>query len=879
MLASGLRSRSLRLIAALCALPLLAADCEEEPEGPVWPVLEAGTLSAGAHAGYLDLPVGLPLGGYTSRDRALGSSPPPDARDSDYVTDFVPSGGWQTRIPLNALWLSDGTRDAVIIELDLIYTSDEITERVGRALTERLGRDLTDSIFTITNHSHSAYGDFNPALIFSLGTDFHRTEIIERMTAQAVDAALAAHEAAVPAAIGMGIDPDYDPIGVDAIFRDRRGENDDLLGPDGQVTGPGWKDERLTLLRVDGVDGTPIAAWFNFGIHGTVEGGDNPMISSEAPGHISAWLNARHGGPVWLFGQGAGGDASPAGRFDSFARMEWLGQAAAEGILALYEATETSAAPVTLEPLQRYVPQNRDITVTRNGTVDLRYLPWNPQWAEWPYVADMEVWDEDGNIISPLDEFWTQYGAALCGEPSIDIAILGLDVDLPMYRSCIDIDRGYALFRIAFPEYMTGREVFDLPLISARTAMIGALGIKDIPVTVVGEPTTATEPVVFAFAPGEPTTLWTQFLRHRANAEHGLPRTVVVGYAMDHEGYLLTVDDWLLGGYEPSIVVWGPLAGEHLLERLLDLMALAGTVEGEDAMWPDFPGETVYRDWNTPIVEPDLTPAAGTVPQTVPEQLFTWRGPTPETAQPAATIRRVQDIARFTFETGDPALGLTWARLERETSPGTWETVTTPAGAPLDDALPDVLMTYTPQPLRGTDGADPVREHYHLAQWQAVDIWGGPETLGALPLGNHRFVVGGPTRDPASTSYPYESTPWELASDPFEVVPADLAFESASVDGDTLTIRAAYAAPAHGYRMLHASSGPRTPTPLSPSETGPGAVADPDGTPEAIDLTSGGEDGDWTILSGDVSALAPGTWTVEVDDGWGNTGEVEVVVP
>ncbi len=84
------------------------------------------------------------------------------------------------------------------------------------------------------------------------------------------------------------------------------------------MTGPGWKDERLSLLRVDAADGTPIAAWFNFGIHGTVEGGDNAMISGEAPGHIAMHLNATEGGPLWMFGQGAGGDVSPAGRFDSF---------------------------------------------------------------------------------------------------------------------------------------------------------------------------------------------------------------------------------------------------------------------------------------------------------------------------------------------------------------------------------------------------------------------------------------------------------------------------------------------------------------------------------------------------------------------------------
>jgi neutral ceramidase len=875
---STLARRSLLVL--LLAVPLTGAECEEKDEGPVWPILEPGTLVAGAHADFLDLPVGLPLGGFTARDRALGSAPPPDPRDSDYVTDFVPSGGWQTRIALNTLWLSDGTRDAVIIEMDLIYSSDEITERIGRILTDAVGRDLTDSVFTITNHSHSSYGDFNPALMFALGTDFHRTEIIARMSEQAAAAALTAHAALVPAAIGLGIDPNFDPIGVDRIFRDRRGENDDLSGPGGQVTGPGWKDERLTLLRVDALDGSPIAAWFDFGMHGTVGGSDNAMISGDAPGHVALWLNARHGGPVWMFGQGAGGDVSPAGRFGGFARMEWIGQAAGEGILALYDSVETSSAAVTIEPLQRYVTQGRHMTVTRNGAVDLKYMPWNPQWTDWPYIADMEVYDADGNILSPLDEFWTQYGAALCGEPSIDIAILGLDVDLPMYRSCIDMDRGYALFRIAFREYITGREVYDLPLISTRTAMLGALGLRDIPVTVLGEETRV-EPVVFAFAPGEPTTLWTQFLRHRAATELGLPRTVVVGYAMDHEGYLLTVDDWLLAGYEPSIVVWGPLAGEYLLERMLDLLVLAGSDEGEDPAWPDFPGETRYREWNTPIVEPDVTATAGSVPDVVPEQLYTWRGEVRATAQPPATVRRIQDIASFTFVSGDPALGLVSVTIEREVSPGSWETVTTPGGLAVSDALPDMLVTYTPQPLRGPDGTDPPRDHYHHVQWQAVDTWAGLDTLGSLPLGNHRFVVQGPSRDPADTDYPYDTLPWELRSSPFEIVPADLSFDgAATLDGQTLRVRVAYSAAPGGWRMLHQTSDPATATPLSPS-AGLSAEARPEAGGEVVALgaSTTGVDGDWTRIDVDATPLATGSWILTIDDGFGNTGETVVTIP
>jgi len=51
---------------------------------------------------------------------------------------------------------------------------------------------------------------------------------------------------------------------------------------------------------------------------------------------------------------------------------------------------------------------------------------------------------------------------------------------------------------------------------------------------------------------------------------------------MDHEGYLLTVDDWLLAGYESAITWWGPLQGEYLLEQMLDVLVLAGSPVKED---------------------------------------------------------------------------------------------------------------------------------------------------------------------------------------------------------------------------------------------------------------------------------------------------------
>jgi len=869
----------------VCAGATSCGGDDDDGSGePDWPVLADGVLWAGAAGGTLDLPVGVPLGGFTDRDRALGSSPGPDPRNSDYRTDFVPSAGWQTRIPADVLWLENGVETAILIRVDLIYSFDGLTEAVAAELSERVGRDLGDSVFTMASHSHSSYGPFTKAFILFFGGDFFHQEVFDRLVQQLADLAYSAWESRQEAAIGLGIDPEFDPIGVDQIFRDRRSENDHLPGPDGSPTGPGHKDPQVSMLRVDGVDGSPIAALFSFGMHGTVLDGSNNLISADAPGHITNLLQHRHGGPRWMFAQGAGGDVSPSGDFSGMPRLESGAEKAATDLLALYEAIEVSPGAIALEPVHRYVRQGRDIKVTRNGTVDLRYMPWDPAWSDEPYEADLRVWDEDGSILSPLDEFWSQYGALLCGEPDINIALFGLDVDLPMYKSCLDVDKSYSLFRIAFRRFVEDRDDYPLPLPESRTALLGAIGFRSIPVTVLGEGT-ATEEVVFAFAPGEVTTLWAQGLRYRAATEKDVPRTVVVGYALDHEGYLLTVDDWLQAGYEPAITWWGPLQGEHLLERLLDVVKIAATALDEDPYWPDFPTSTWYPDWERPPVEPDPTPGAGAPLTELPAYLYTRDGVVPEQVQPGQQVARVGGIARFTLEGSDPAMGLLNATIEQEQSDGSWQTLSTPTGEPVSDALPDLLITYTPDPLVGTDEQpDPLRRHYYHVEWQALNTWSGLDQVAALPLGRYRFHVSGWSRDPGDDSYPYEGLAWEQDSEPFEVVSAEVEL-SAAVDGTALSLTASYAASPRGYRLLHTVSAPQTPTPLVPAPAGITVTASLEGgssVPVDLAVGSAADAGDGTLVTVDLGALGtnPGeTWVFSLDDGWGNVGAATVVMP
>lgn len=797
------------LIILLGALVLTGTGCDDS-----WPDLTAGPLRAGAAGDYLDLPVGVPLGGYTGRDRALGWEAGPDTRDSDYRTDFVASAGWQTRIPVDVLWLENGTEDAILVRIDLIYSFDELTEAIGAELSVRTGRDLSDSVFTFTNHSHSSYGAFTKAMMLFFGGDFFREEVFDRIVDSAVDAAMAAHAKLEPAAIGLGVLDAFDP--EHAIFRDRRSVNDDLLSPEGEPTGPGYKDDRITMLRVDSVEGAPIAALFALGMHGTVMGSDSHLITTEAPGHLTELLKKRHEGPLWMFAQGAGGDVSPTGRHSDFARMEWIAEAASERIVTLYDSIELTTAPILLDPVQRYVRQGRDIQVTRGGSVDLHYMEWDPEWSDVPYYPDYQIWDDQGNILSPLDEFWPQYGAALCGEADLSIPMFSIAVDLPAYSSCLDFDKGFPLFQVAFQSYIKTRDDYALPFPESRTALLGGIGLSGLPVTRPEQGTTI-EDVVIAFAPGEATTLWTKMLRHSSAEQQDVGEMMVIGYAMDHEGYLLTVDDWLLAGYEPSITWWGPLQGEYLLEQLVLVAGIAASPVKEDPSYPEFPTESWYPDWQTPVVTPDATPEAGTLAEPLPEYVFTRDGVQPTSASPTPQIRRIQDIARWTFYGNDPAMGLPSVVLQREDDEGLWADVLTASGQPVSDIFADIIMTYTPNPLRGTaSDPDPVRTHLYHAEWQATETSADIKDAAGLALGNYRLAATGFSRDPNDDDYPFDRLLWATTSEVFEVVTADMVGSgSPGEDGLSADLLVGYGGGSRGFRNVDPVFAPNSPMPLA----------------------------------------------------------------
>jgi hypothetical protein len=220
---------------------------------------------------------------------------------------------------------------------------------------------------------------------------------------------------------------------------------------------------------------------------------------------------------------------------------------------------------------------------------------------------------------------------------------------------------------------------------------------------------------------------------------------------------------------------------------------------------PDPPGlypDPVYGDSPLPRLVPDTTPGAGTALTELPSFLIPIRNLTGAVAPPAH-VRRVQDIAQFMWEGGDPGVDLPLVELETQNASGGWERVLTAAGRPVSSPMHDMIISTTPSPLAPL--AAPQR-HYWWMGWQAVSH---VVDRTGLPLGTYRFHVYGKSYAGGAETWPWPTTAYELTSPTFEVVAADITLQ---LNGATLT--GSIDAPATGFRLIDLEGNSRGANPV-----------------------------------------------------------------
>ncbi|HEY5933072.1 MAG TPA: hypothetical protein VIU61_00470, partial [Kofleriaceae bacterium] len=736
----------------------------------------AGPLTAGAAERVLHVPVGTALGGYTGRAGFLSSAGAVDARKIALSGTFNPSIGVTAAPRVKAVALTAGGETVVLLKADIIFAYEGLVYD----LEARLGAEYAGKILLATSHSHSGWAQFTGHGPLKLGSGQLRDIVYQRMLDDLEAAAREALAARRPAKLGIFDTAAFDP--TDVINRDRREENNALPGGD-------RGDDHLYLIRVDGTDNVPIAVVPVFGEHGTLNGEDNPFASSDAPGAVERALAEQFTSPVVVMHlQGAGADTSPTGHGGldcsvkpgntddpcfSWTSEEGHGRAAVpELMVAWTQAGSAMRDSIELEMVSRSIetgpfPETFSI---RGGA--LKYAAFDTS-----REPDGVVYNGD-QLVSPIDEFNAPLGAGLCQSDAPMFpaaAIPGTEGILP-YGSCLRLELAAEVLE---PIFMIDFGVDERhPVCESTRTTISALRIGDY---------------VIGTLPGEVSILLADLVREKSPLGE---KTIVVGYAQGHVGYMLRPEDWMLGGYEPSVTFWGPLEAEYIGERLLDLLPVAMTPAREDTASSGATRvATATAVDNLPIDNP--APMAGTIPATIPD--VTWaRTGKPTQAQPDAQISRISGIATFVWIGDDPQVRTPRVTLQVETSPDTFAPVMRKSGRVVDDG--EIVLAYTPAPLQRSGP----QTHVWVAEWQAVP-WVGSvgndnlDSRGGLTLGKYRFTV--------------EGKDWTISSTAFEVVPGGVAIGAVTRTGGNVRVPVTWHAP-KGWRLMDMALRSNQPIPI-----------------------------------------------------------------
>ena len=213
--------------------------------------------------------------------------------------------GIHDRIYHRIVALDDGTTQFYLVSTELCVISPSEYDHVAAMVKNQLGIEPVNFLWTLT-HTHSA-PEVGPAGLgeLFLGDRFkHKFDEVYRdmLEQKLVDGIAEARKNLKPAKLGVGWGFAMANINRRAI--DVEGKASLGLNPYGPT------DRRIGIIRIDNADGTPMTLIANYAIHGTVLGQNNLLISGDAPGVVSEYVQEKTGVPC-VFINGAEGNMAP----------------------------------------------------------------------------------------------------------------------------------------------------------------------------------------------------------------------------------------------------------------------------------------------------------------------------------------------------------------------------------------------------------------------------------------------------------------------------------------------------------------------------------------------------------------------------------------
>ncbi len=310
-------TRRLALALAVVLIPWTAALVGPDVRGRAH--ADATTLDAGLAVVDLTPDGPVPLAGYAAR---LGQV----------------SAGVHHPVKARALVHDDGATKVAIVSVDLLG----VTREAKTAVVERVARRgfTSATVFLTATHTHAGPGGLASIPLFRPMTGPFDRARFDAVTGKIALAIERADDARAPARLRHGA------TRAPGLQRNREQEG----GP---------VDDRLRVLRVDGLDGRPRGLVVHFAAHPTILPAAHREVSAEWPGAMCDALEARYPGATAMLLQGALGDVAPTGVDGSGVdamtaygrRVAEHGIDAVEGAQALPDARLSAhAATVALPP-------------------------------------------------------------------------------------------------------------------------------------------------------------------------------------------------------------------------------------------------------------------------------------------------------------------------------------------------------------------------------------------------------------------------------------------------------------------------------------------------------------------------------------------------
>ena len=282
--------------------------------------------------------------------------------DSQYLIGYQErkSTGVNDSIYQKVVILDDGITQFLLVSTEICILSPAEYDRIASKIKKQFGIDPVNFWWS-TTHTHSAPEGGDPGIyqIYMGERNKHEvdagyTAMIERKLFEGITGA---RKKLTPARLGAGWG--YSQANINRRAVDVDGMASLGLNPDGPV------DRKIGLLKIEKEDGTPIALISNYPIHGTVMSGSNLLISGDAPGIVSEYVEQKTGAPV-IFINGAAGNIAPIYSVYPTPRAGHLGEfrvLLGDRIVEAYNKIYTTTSKVTLkaESLTIEIPRKPDM--------------------------------------------------------------------------------------------------------------------------------------------------------------------------------------------------------------------------------------------------------------------------------------------------------------------------------------------------------------------------------------------------------------------------------------------------------------------------------------------------------------------------------------